>query len=424
MNPHSNLQDDTISTFGKTPLGNTGSNRQKVPSFDTKTQTLIESSPFAVQAKGAEPEGSVATISRNSFLDGRLVPRLHWLQGTVKITDEELFIYLIEQLLIIFDDEGIFDGGVRGGRVKKYLKSGYSTKNIIYSWNPPQTLPTGEQVPGDGWISISGAVLDSVSLSSLKDACLLLCSFEFKATRLDFAIDDFSCPSIESFISQAIAGNYAGFRHKPVGSGKGAREPSYHVNSSPYTEDDITRQAYTLNFGGKGSDKKFKIYDKWAESRGLIKATRFEAQFEDEQANVRFDALCGSHLQKSLETTQKLIGSFCLGAIDFLDRTEDERKDRCTRFPWWQELIDAIDSIKLPVIRPIPSLERTLEWCERQWSCTAASLEKICGFNDALDYFTRLFDNGKKRLKSPHLSIINQAIKEGFNINQYLQSAY
>lgn len=412
---------------GKTPLGNTGSNRQTVPKLDTKFKP-----PSGFPAGGdvppsaAVPLGTDAAFSANAitFADGRLCPRIHWLQGTTQILDESLFIDFVQQSLQIVGDDGIFTGGVVGGRGKKYLKSGHSTKNVFYSWNPPQVFPDGTVIPGDGWISISGAVLDTLSLLQLKKLCLLFLIYDFKATRIDFAIDDYSCPSIETFITHAELGNFAGFRHRASGSGEQLREASYQIYCSPYTpENNSTRRAYTLNFGGRGSDKKLRIYDKEAESKGKVKATRFEAQFADEQANVRFQHLCKAYLNEPIEAVQKLIGSLCLGAIDFIDRAVDEVRSRCPRFAWWQELIDALDSLKLPVPRPIPCLERTLDWCARQWACTAAILEKVAGFNDSLDYVTRLFENGRKRLKPSHLSIVNQAIKERFNINSYLQYA-
>lgn len=388
--PLSELKDHS---FEKTPPGNTGSNCQNSSEISNAAETTNE---------------------LISFADGRLVCRLHWLQGTVSFNSVLSFVELLNHLGLLLGDELCWDDGPRG-RGKKYACSGHSSKGMLFAWNPPNNSESGF-----GWISIPGSVLDSVHFSVIREVCLELQAYSFAATRIDSAIDDFAkLVPAESVLAVARLGNFAGFRHRAVGS----VPPSYRYDVSPYVEADGTvAEALTVYFGSKKSDKSFYYYRKDVESRGEIDSHRFESRHCDEQAALRFGLLCRSLETKSLKECLRLIGSFCTGSIDFIDRSIGDRLERHPRLAWWAEIVDALGESSLPVPRPIPTVERSVSWAKRQWETTLAILNQISDPGEVMSFAFELLESGLQRLTSSHSAIISRAKAEGFNLREYLDS--
>jgi hypothetical protein len=346
------------------------------------------------------------------FAGGRLVCRLDWLQGTVGFSTIVKFYDLVQQIAFLLADEISWDDGTLN-RGKKFAESGHSTKGVKFAWNPPSA-----EAAGEGWISIPGAALGSVAVVVWRDLCHELEAYGFKATRFDSAVDDLS-KSIppEQLLECARAGNFAGFRHRPVGKSTA----TYWFYGSPYIDaDGNQKESLTIGFGSKSSDKSLIYYNKTAESDGEIDSNRFEARHNDEQAQQRFKYLCKAFREKTIDECLRLIGSFMIGSIDFIDRSQGDRLARHPRFSWWSELIEALGDCSPPVPRPMPSIERSISWAQRQWETTLAVVREVCGNEKLMDFAQRLLISGLRRLEPHHAAIIRRAKREQFDIDEFL----
>jgi hypothetical protein len=149
----------------------------------------------------------------------------------------------------------------------------------------------------------------------------------YKCTRVDSAFDDWGW--LRS--PQAIWDRYAKDRH--FGGFKSRRQ--YSGGSEALGD------GFTIEFGERGkwgSGKQFVIYDKKAESGGLIDAVRYEVRFfsrDDRASEAWLFAIRGATCCE--EWTNRL-GMLVGGAIDFYEpdgREGEKNAGRRTAAPWW-----------------------------------------------------------------------------------------
>lgn len=344
-------------------------------------------------------------------VSARLVARLHWLQGTMVVTNIDTFREVILRAAELLGDELDWTCGPLG-RGKKYDRSGRGAKGFFFAWNEPN-----DNRQGEAWISIPGDLIDSLPLECFGSVCLLLQQFGFKATRIDCAIDDFSKKiTPELLLEKARQGNFARFRYRAVGE----HPPSYQFYVSPQVNSQgEVEEAMTVYFGGKGSDKKFYCYRKDLESKGETDSIRFEARFADEQAHSRFEVLCECYKNRGFRDSLVIVGGFCLGAIDFVDRSIGTRLDEHPRFDWWQELEDALGGLRIPVPRAVPTVEKIADWSHKQWETSLRIFELVAGTAGLFEFVGKLVESGTKRIKSRHLALARSAISSEFNLINY-----
>ena len=400
-----------------------------IPFLDESSENVVLVPPDSCETPygntGSKCQKAISAVPDSS---PRFATRLHWLQGTFRFFEHYVPELLATALARIFDDSFALDGGPIS-RGTKFHASGYSVKGVRIAWN----LPSPDK-PGFMWLSFPGSIFDC------SDICNIIMLFDlltddyspgfwlhnFKATRIDLAIDDFSKTISPRFIHEiAKQGNFSGFRNIPTQDKAGNwKAPSYRWVESPWCDSDgELHQAGTINFGSCQSDKQFYVYDKWAESDGKIDSIRFEARFLDEQADIRFREIlkCLQSGEGYEDSYCKLIGSMACGAIDFVDRETDERLSRCLRFEWWGQFIDELGRVTFPVPRQKPTIEKVVRWAFRQWKSSFAIFFRVCGLQDTLDCFMQLIDYGEEFLKPFHKAIIAQASKENFNLLQALR---
>ena len=105
-------------------------------------------------------------------------------------------------------------------------------------------------------------------------------------------------------------------------------------------------------------------------------------------------------------------GSICKGSeflggcIDFVEPGENWYGDR--RYKFWESLLKEIGDAKLRAPREAPTLERALDWLDRQVSPTVSVLLHGFGKESFLQYLYRLADGATGRLSEHHLAWIQQ----------------
>lgn len=342
---------------------------------------------------------------------GRLVARVHWLQGTLRFTNLDIFRQIILRCAELLGDELDWSCGSLG-RGKKYDHSGRGAKGFFFAWNEPN-----ENRIGECWLSIPGDLLDSVEFYQLAKIFLVLQQFHFKATRIDCAIDDFSKQiTPEMMLDCARRGNFAGFRYRAVGD----KPPSYryYISAAINSQGEV-EEASTIYFGGSGSDKHFYCYTKYLESNGEIDSIRFEARYADEQAHTKFELLCNFFESENYIGALAVVGGFCLGAIKFIDRSIGTRLDEHPYISWWKELEDCLGGLQLPVPRPVATLEKSADWSHKQWETTLRMFELAAGFENFMEFILKLRESGIKRMKSSHFAMVKVAVNDGFDLLNY-----
>jgi hypothetical protein len=130
---------------------------------------------------------------------------------------------------------------------------------------------------------------------------------------------------------------------------------------------------WTIYFGKRESARFTRLYDKDAESKGRIKSTRLETQFNAKTATIVLDkwlAISPHHLGDDWEEASgKYIFQSIVGSIDFIDRASNPKEKnikRLKRLGWWQRFCDlAGKTIYHTAPTPKQSLQKTVGWMKR-----------------------------------------------------------
>lgn len=247
---------------------------------------------------------------------------------------------------------------VRGATMGKHYESvGRSSEGIILCSN---SLDNGLE---EYRISIPGIPLGKIPASKLLLFGRWLLQGGARCTRFDWAVDDYNKYLSLDTISKALSdGNYARFAsYKDVRSG--ARN--------------LDAVGRTLYLGSMKSDRLIRIYDKEVESHGAVKSIRYEIQTRDELAHSYFCAYC-SH--DDAASAARSLSSSAIAAVDFVDRSQSSRLDRCERLDWWAAFVALVDEgIRIRSEKRSETLTRKKQWVERQVIGTLAIIKKCIG---------------------------------------------
>lgn len=230
--------------------------------------------------------------------------------------------------------------------------------------------------------------------------------FNVKCSRIDLAIDDpeyYVIPIDEMREAYARGQNFRFRNHK------------YVMSSSGLGDCDETDY-----FGSRNSGKMVRTYDHEGEChRFEVEFKRGFAQpvFEEILFLKREDAISDEGIafstQKGISASdsqmsvyvQKAMSAIALGAIDFRDRGNREDKSRVgvrdsVRLDFWQEFIDRVAGYiyRVQVVKPVRTLEKTLEWVKRQCSGTLAMFKEGMGREGFYAWVWKLVGFGEERM--------------------------
>jgi hypothetical protein len=233
---------------------------------------------------------------------------------------------------------------------------------------------------------------------------------DFKVSRVDFAIDDFTgaeitLPYIRDLLEKCLYSSptrngtfYSSWKRK---------------NDSHYTA------GYTLNLGVRGSNQ-LRIYDKRHEqlSQGLKVHheiwNRYELEMHDEKATEVLNHYYLALLQQDTDDNRGAdLKAFVQGLLrNFLDLKDPEDKNTRVRRkktdPKWLAFLDSISKIDIRVQpKHIPSYDVKLKWIDKSLPTTFAELAMAKDIEGLLDTVYDLVITGLKNMKSKHRARIN-----------------
>ena len=334
---------------------------------DNMTQST--SSPTPVSNTGFD--------SRNFQLVGtntQLEVHVDWLQGTCKPVNDAFAHELVYAVCRALKDEPVFEYNQGSYVGKQWQHRGHSVKGVRWWWDSP-----GENQHSHLLLSLPGAVCSSVDVKVVWELSKFLYDcFQFKMTRLDVAIDDFSKRlRFEELLRASREGAFARVRQVV---------PHFACLRRR------TIKGWTFDVGSKQSDSYAVIYDKEVESKGKIKSVRYEARFKDEFAHTLWLDWLSIHEDEFESVSPGFLAGKAIGIVEFVERPPSEKNVvRMKRLPWWESYVAAVGShLRHSVKKPDTTFERAKQWVERQVFGTLAVLRKVLGVHE----YRRWHDEG------------------------------
>lgn len=250
---------------------------------------------------------------------------------------------------------------------------------------------------GDGRVAsrlaLGGAICGSVNALRLRGFGLWCQASlpHIRVSRIDLAIDDYDRTINPQDIADALAsGNYAGFRRADTVKNHGTKWGGW-----------------TYYLGRRDSDKVVRVYDKFAESKGMIDSIRFELEAHDEYAAKIFEAWC--ECTHDADKIQHLIVNYAIGQLRFINKI-DKNISRCPNLAWWDEFISHLKStpIRMTVVRIKTSVERKIDWLRRSVSKSLAVINDAVGSCRALDLVADCIETARLRYTGQDLIAIDK----------------
>jgi DNA relaxase NicK len=229
-------------------------------------------------------------------------------------------------------------------------------------------------------LEIPGKPITEITGDEAWGLCRELSGLGMRATRFDWAIDDYArCLTLEDIHSSYRAGSFARVRSMKVWE-------ECHAGSVPVL----------LGFtcGSRQSDKYIRIYDKLIESKGAVDCIRYEVEFKGAYAAKVFDEFSNA---PTVTVAFDLAAKYAVGCIDFIDRV-DKNVDRCPIAPWWTSFVEAVGGRKrMSVPRIKQTVSRIIKWHERQVSRGLALLAECKGDKFMETYLLNLIHQGREK---------------------------
>lgn len=213
-------------------------------------------------------------------------------------------------------------------------------------------------------------------LSEVGEAALALLSWVLenngKVTRIDLACDDSEeSPNPEQLRSWCNEGQLV---------------TRYRRRNSLENHGDGSVTNY---FGSMRSDRYIRVYDKTKETKGNIKATRWEIVLRKEYAQQCANLILDTNLNVAFLGTLRSL-------VDFRKPTSEDRESRRPQLEWYRNMLQGVMKAEYTRYEPVNSIERMDHWLQKQVSRTLATVVEYKGGD--LDYVIDLiYEGGKKK---------------------------
>ncbi len=319
--------------------------------------------------------------------------RIHWIQGSLP----KAFLWPVLCYLQALFGEG--EKQDRGGMF-------YARK---YVFDKSVRLYFDEEDSGrdDICVSVSGGACDHIGQEAVFHLVKFLAKKQFKASRLDCAVDDCNrSVSLETVKEAVFKCNFQGFL---------VVEP---LEKYKLDGESLVKVSDGWCFGRRGSmgnGKYLRIYDKALESHGENSAIRWECEFSGKRSRTVFNELSSSLDQFHLATK---IAALVGGCIDFRDRTgSGGHLDRMERLAWWELLLTEFGRIVTIPQRRSASMSKLFAWFTKQCGPSVAILRKYLIETNGGDqaaffaWFDNLAKNCKNRLDNARLTMVREAVE-------------
>jgi hypothetical protein len=247
---------------------------------------------------------------------------------------------------------------------------------------------------GELRVSMSARYLDHVDMKALAAYLLTIDEgFGLRCSRIDVALDDHEKQIPLALVEQARRDrNFFNVRSTSV------------VISDDVISDE---RGQTIYFGSRQSEAMLRVYDKTVESKGKSIGNRWEVEFHDTKANACLSQwLAGMAFNE--RTANKLLVDMVLGTVDFRDRSKgDKNRKRCLPLDWFTKMCDLLAAVpvRLRAARPIPSMQRTVDYLKKSVAPSLAAMAKVLGAK--FDWFlSEQIKDGDRRMTNQRRKMV------------------
>jgi hypothetical protein len=345
-----------------------------------------------------QPKCDSAPLS-NTGLDSQtaqrstLCVRPDWIQGTVRFQTLQQLHQILGFTQDYTDDRWVYYPGRGRFCGKQWANAVQGINGSLALYNLPEE--EGDRY-GHCLLSFPASVIGGMDIRDVyKMMSALIGRWEFKSTRVDIALDDYSKRITFEMLDEAVGKkNYSGFRKPPV----------VHFSYGK----DRKKIGWTFNFGNRSCDRVVRIYDKDTESGGRIKAVRIEAEFHDDLAQQVMADWIAIKPECFDEDSPRYLGRVVVGSIHFMKRTHEKNISRMPVLRWWQSIINKIGfGIRHTVKAVKTTYEQKKSWVNRQVSTTLAMFAHIMGMEDFYAWMQAQLKDGQVRLTDYHYAFID-----------------
>lgn len=293
-----------------------------------------------------------------------------------------------------------------GKGAKSYTCRAAQPTGIRFLYTKHPNEETGE-VNYDVVFEMTGRRLSTMQNYDLWQLCVAFKAHGFsRCTRWDTAVDDYENPDLLRQVEAATeAENCTGFKkfgyYKEGEIGKGK-----------------TGETFTL--GSRQSSRFVRIYD--AKNKHGIDAIRWEQENKRKVAQEVFDMFvqygrafrqtflksdtdpsCWEKTDDEVsEALGEYMGKMAVGHLDFVDRSEQRQNGQVSdleKLPFWQNFIDRIGGqLKVVIVKPKPTLQKTIDWLERQCVTGLAMTHLALGKKAAYERYQKLLSKGLRKM--------------------------
>lgn len=240
---------------------------------------------------------------------------------------------------------------------------------------------------------LSGKILGNLNIASQTILIKRFLDWGFHCTRIDLCLDDFAWQLNPKDIELAIANK--DIKYTKVGT----------IVKGFYDE------SYTYGFGRRSSERYGRIYNKFAESKGVRNCMRLETELKGQLARKATELInsFGDDIWGILGTIRGL----ALSAFEFVDRAADSNINRCPQLPWWAAFLERVGKTIRVRRETIPtSVERIRDWFGHQVATSMAVLQRAYGVEQFLDWIKGEIALGDTKIKNCHEQIVQRYLWE------------
>jgi hypothetical protein len=277
-----------------------------------------------------------------------------------------------------------------------YQNSGMSFMGVKVAWDDKDANGKYRML-----VSIPGKILMKLNLRQQYELASVLVGTGLKFTRNDGRMDDYGKTVKPIQVIAALeAGNYAKFKTKKL--------------VTKFKGD------WTIYLGSSESARSTKYYNKEVESKGEIKAWRWETRFGQTLAHkVMLEWLSikpEEYGESWQEEASKFIARSIIGSIDFINREakpDEKNLSRILRLDWWEDFIELVGKgiyHTKPVVKT--TLERVTGWMKKSVFRTMACVLWSMGRIDAQSWMIARLEEAELTFNKRHQKMIQQFTNE------------
>lgn len=268
------------------------------------------------------------------------------------------------------------------------------SEHLHHGYSIVATAERAIYIPGELRVSMSARYLDNVNLSELAAYLLTIGDgFGLRCSRFDAALDDHEKQIPLSLVECARCDrNFFNVR-----------------TTSVVVSDDVLadERGQTIYFGSRQSEAFMRVYDSTIASKNKRIGNRWESEFKGAKADKCLREWLTA-MAENEQTASNLLVDLVLGTVDFRDKSAgDKNRERCPLLPWFAEMCEMLKSlpVRLRVARPVPSMQRTVNWIKKSVAPSLASLKSVMGSSFSW-FMTEQIKDGTARMTEQRRKLI------------------